>query len=199
MYRTHSDNNEFGLDNEKWDRELRREMLRLRNTRTDEAFLRTLEKSQEWVDLELLLRELNELGARPLLLSMPIHGGWYDECGVTYTARRAYYEKLREIGARYHAPVVDFADHDADRSFCLDPMGHLAPGGLAALQPGPRRFFPRRDRTPVRAPCPCTRGEPSDRSRSSHPARPRFPPAPGSLPRPVSAWAIRDRASRANS
>ena len=46
------------------------------------------------------------------------------------TARRAYYEKLRGISARYHVPVVDFADHDADRSFCRDPMGHLAPNGL---------------------------------------------------------------------
>ena len=87
-------------------------------------------ENQEWVDLELLLRELNELGARPLLLSMPIHGGWYDQCGITYTARRAYYQKLRGIGARYHAPVVDFADHDADQSFCNDTLGHLAPSGL---------------------------------------------------------------------
>ena len=130
LYRAHSNNNEFGLDNEKWDRELRQETLRLRNTRSDEAFLRTLQRNQEWVDLELLLRELNELGARPLLLSMPIHGGWYDQCGITYTARRAYYEKLRGISARYHAPVVDFADHDADQSFCRDTLGHLAPSGL---------------------------------------------------------------------
>ena len=39
LYRAHSNNNEFGLDNEKWDRELRQETLRLRNTRSDEAFL----------------------------------------------------------------------------------------------------------------------------------------------------------------
>jgi D-alanine transfer protein len=130
LYRAHSDNNELGLDNEKWDRELRQETLRLKNARSDEAFLDMLQKNQEWVDLELLLRGLNELGARPLLMSMPIHGGWYDQCGITYAARRAYYEKLRGISARYHAPVVDFADHDADRSFCHDTMGHLAPRGL---------------------------------------------------------------------
>jgi D-alanine transfer protein len=129
-YRAHSSNNEFGLDNEKWDRELREETLRLTNARSDEEFLRMLDMNQEWVDLELLLRGLTELGARPLLMSMPIHGGWYDRCGITYAARRAYYEKLRGIGARYHAPVVDFADHDADRSFCHDTMGHLAPAGL---------------------------------------------------------------------
>jgi poly-D-alanine transfer protein DltD len=129
-HRTHSSNNEFGFDNTKWDRGLREESHRLRNTRSDAEFLRSLEKNQEWVDLELLLRALNELGARPLLLSMPIHGGWYDHLGITVSARRAYYEKLREIAGRYHAPVVDFADHDDDRSFCHDTLGHLAPGGL---------------------------------------------------------------------
>ena len=107
-----------------------RKRSELRNTRSEEAFLRNLEKSQEWDDLELLLRELNELGARPLLLSMPIHGGWQDYCGVTYSARKVYYKKLRRISARYQAPVVDFADHDADQSFCRDPTGHLAPNGL---------------------------------------------------------------------
>ncbi len=130
VYRSHSDNNEFGLANEKWKGTIRQETLRLKNTRTEEHFLSTLERSQEWVDLELLLRELTEFGARPLLLSMPIHGGWYDYCGVRLTHRRAYYEKLRGISDRYHVPVVDFADHDADRSFCRDPMGHLAPNGL---------------------------------------------------------------------
>ena len=130
LYRAHSDNNEFGLDNEKWDHELRGETLKLQNARSDETFLRTLERNQEWVDLELLLRELNELGARPLLLSMPVHGAWYDRCGITYDARRAYYEKLRQFGERYHTPVVDFADRDADLTFCHDTMGHLAPSGL---------------------------------------------------------------------
>ena len=130
VYRAHSDNNQFGLANEKWTGTIHDETLRLKNIRTDEAFLSTLERSQEWNDLELLLRELNELGARPLLLSMPIHGGWYDYCGVTYARRRAYYEKLRGISAHYQVPVVDFADHDADRSFSRDPAGHLAPSGL---------------------------------------------------------------------
>jgi D-alanine transfer protein len=128
-YRAHSDNNEFGLDNTKWDLRIREETLRLRNTWSDDDFLRTLARNQEWGDLELLLRTLDELGARPLLLSGPIPGPWYDSCGVTYAARRAYYEKLRGIGQRYHTPVVDFADHDADRSFCHDTLGHLAPDG----------------------------------------------------------------------
>ena len=56
------------MANEKWTGTIHQETLRLKNIRTEEAFLSTLARSQEWVDLELLLRELNELGARPLLL-----------------------------------------------------------------------------------------------------------------------------------
>ena len=86
LYRAHSNNNEFGLDNEQWDRQLRQRMVRQRHSRSDEPFLSILQKNQEWIDLELLLRELTELGARPLLLSTPIHGGWFDQLGITYTA-----------------------------------------------------------------------------------------------------------------
>jgi D-alanine transfer protein len=128
-YHDRSSNNEFGLDSQKWLRRFRDDTLRQKNTLSDEGFLRNLEGSQEWVDLELLLRTLTEFGARPLLMSMPLHGGWYDFCGVTPIARRAYYQNLREVGARFHTPVVDFADHDADRSFCFDHRGHLSPNG----------------------------------------------------------------------
>ena len=156
LYRAHSNNNEFGLDNEQWGRKLRQEVVRQRNTRSEESFLRTLQINQEWVDLELVLRELTELGARPLLLSMPLHGGWYDQCGITYTARSAYYQKVREIGARYHAAVVDFADHDTDQSFCHDNMGHMAPGGLVYYNQALDRFFhdelPRQHELPAPAP-----------------------------------------------
>ena len=88
LYRAHSNQNEFGLDNEQWGRSLRNELAEQRKTRTQESFLNTLESSQEWVDLELLLRELTELGARPLLMSMPLHGRWYDQLGITSSANR---------------------------------------------------------------------------------------------------------------
>ena len=75
--------------------------------------------------------------------------------GITYNARRAYYEKLRGICARYHAPVVDFADHDADQSFCNDDMGHLAPSGLVYYNQVFDGFF--HDAIPpVRTPRSCT-------------------------------------------
>jgi D-alanine transfer protein len=141
VHRAHSNNNEFGMDNEKWESELRQETVRLRHKRSDKDLLDTMEKNQEWVDLELLLRGLNELGVQPLVLSMPIHGPWYDECGITYGARRRYYGQLQTISARYHVPAVDFADHDGDRSFTHDTMGHLAPDGLVNYSEVFDRFF----------------------------------------------------------
>jgi D-alanine transfer protein len=130
LSRVHSSNNEFGMDNKIWETELRDETAQLSHKRSEKDLLDVLEKNQEWVDLELLLQGVNELGIQPLLMSMPIHGAWYDECGITYAARRRYYEQLRTISARYHAPLVDFADHDSDRTFTHDTMGHLAPNGL---------------------------------------------------------------------
>jgi D-alanine transfer protein len=174
LYRAHSNNNEFGLDNERWIHKLREETLRRRNTGSDEAFLHNLQGNQEWVDLELLLRVLTEYGAQPLLLSTPIHGGWYDQWGVRYAARRAYYQKLREVGARYHAAVVDFADHDADRSFCFDYKGHLSPSGWVYLGQVLDGFF--HDTPPPRSELP----DPATAAGRRAEAGPPTGPAPGS-------------------
>jgi D-alanine transfer protein len=141
VYRAHCDTNELGIDNRTWTRHLRQELSRRRGTWSDETFQSALESNQEWVDLELLLRELTEFGARPLLLSPPLHGGWYDQFGISYAGRTAYYRKLRAIGARYRAEVVDFADHDADRAFCQDNMGHMAPRGLVFYSQALDGFF----------------------------------------------------------
>jgi D-alanine transfer protein len=196
LYRVHSSNNEFGMDNEQWQRQLHQAMIQKRNTLSDGAFLLTLTRNQEWIDLELLLRELTELGARPLLLSAPIHGAWYDQLGVTYTARRAYYNKLRDIGARFHTAVVDFADHDADRSFCHDSMGHLAPSGLVYYNQVLDGFFhdaiPRQSELPALLPLASTATHPALPSRPA----PRLQPAQERLDNPFAPTATTVKASR---
>ena len=181
LYRAHSSNNELGLDNEKWDSRLRGEMLLQRNALSDEAFLRTLEKNKEWIDLELVFRELTELGSRPLLLSMPIHGGWYDRCGGHVRSPHGLLPNAaREERALSHSA------RRLRRSRCRSvvlPRSHGAPVSqrVSVLQPGCRRLFPRRDPTPERAHRAHTRDAPRDRSRCSVPAgslvarrRPRF-------------------------
>ena len=129
------------------------------------------EQNQEWVDLELLLRGLNELGAQPLFLSMPIHGAGMISVGSRTPPAGAYYEKLRAISARYHAPVVDFADHDADRPSPTTPWGTWLPMGLVYYNEVLDGFF--HDAIPPQSELsrPCARGEPTGPKPVSHPGR----------------------------
>ena len=93
------------------------------------AFRARVAKAREWSDLELLLRTLRELGARPLLLSMPLDGEGFDRFGVSPAARAEFYDRLESLAARYGFPLVDFRDHDEDRRFLADTHDHLSAEG----------------------------------------------------------------------
>jgi D-alanine transfer protein len=169
LYRAHSNNNELGVDNDKWILEVQQVFARQKASRSDDDFLDKLERSEEWIDLELLLRGLKELGAQPLLMNMPIHGGWYDRCGITYAARRAYYLKVREVCARYQTALADFADHDSDKFFCLDHLTHPSPRGFVYCCQVLDGFFhdavPRQSKIPESAPMVSRGTEAGDTSR----------------------------------
>ena len=94
-----------------------------------DAFRARVAAADEWTDLELLFRTLTELKARPLILSMPIDGTLYDARGVSRSARQVYYDKVRELAQRYHVPLMQFEDHDADSNFILAHREHPSPKG----------------------------------------------------------------------
>lgn len=131
VFQQHSDNNPFGFDNDMWTRRVGRLAAHAQDSRHDAQFLSGLQKSKEWGDLDLLLRELQELGAQPLILSAPLDGPYYDYLGVSYQARTAYYAKLRAAVQPYGVALRDFEDHDADRDFFLDSTSHLSAVGWA--------------------------------------------------------------------
>ena len=95
----------------------------------DEAFREDMNASPGWTDLELLLRTLAKVHARPLLLSMPLAGDFYDEKGVSRSAREHYYAKLRALVQRYHFPLLEFKDHDEDPAFLYLQKSHLSAKG----------------------------------------------------------------------
>jgi D-alanine transfer protein len=55
----------------------------------DNWFREHVNEAREWGDLELLLRTLAKVHAKPLLLSMPLDGRYYDEVRVSRLARAA--------------------------------------------------------------------------------------------------------------
>jgi len=123
-----ADNNPFGFDRSFW---LTRadEIAKQKGIHTDQEFLRSLERCSEWADLNLLLHGLKDLGARVLILSMPIKGAYHDYVGISAQARRAYYGKLHQLAKRTGAPVMDFADHDGDCYFLTNWSFHLSREG----------------------------------------------------------------------
>jgi D-alanine transfer protein len=97
----------------------------------DEQFLSRLKQATEWTDFQLALRTLEELGAKPLLLSMPVHAGDLETVGVSRKAREAFPERLQQMADRYGAPLVYFQAHEEDPLFFADHLDHLSPRGWA--------------------------------------------------------------------
>ncbi|MEP6668863.1 MAG: D-alanyl-lipoteichoic acid biosynthesis protein DltD [Chthoniobacter sp.] len=92
-------------------------------------FVKMVKNAKEWTDLELLLRTFGELGAQPLLLSMPVEDIRLEVYGVSPEARTAYLRRLDETAARYDVALLDFREHQQDPSFLVDFLDHLSPQG----------------------------------------------------------------------
>src|SRR5439155_15888542 len=90
---------------------------RMATRRSEAWFLRNLNQANQWMDLELLLRVLTKIHARPLLLSMPMDGQFYDEGGISRSVRQCYYDKMRALARRYNFALVEFEQHDEDPIF----------------------------------------------------------------------------------
>jgi D-alanine transfer protein len=105
----------------------------------DATFRARISSATEWTDLELLFRTLAELKAEPLILSMPIDA--YAARGVSQSTREVYYERMRELADRYHFPVAEFEQHDADPAFLIARREHPTPRGWMVYNRALDDFF----------------------------------------------------------
>jgi len=107
----------------------------------DIGFLTGVKTSPAWIDLDLLLRCLATVDARPLILSMPLGGQFYDHAGVSPSARDEFYRKLPALVEQYHFPVVEFQEHDEDPAFLIRQTPHLTAKGWAYYDRALDDFF----------------------------------------------------------
>lgn len=107
----------------------------------DAGFVSGVKTSPTWIDLNLLLRCLAAVHARPLILSMPLGGDFYDHAGVSRSARDEFYSKLPAIVDRYHVPVIEFQEHDEDPAFLIRHQSHLTAKGWAYYDRALDDFF----------------------------------------------------------
>ena len=109
------------------------------------TFMNVVEHAREWIDLELLLRTFRELGAEPLLLSMPVEDIRLEAYGVSPAARTAYLRRMDETAARYNVTLLDFRDHQKDPAFLVDFLDHLSPQGWLYYNKALDDFYHERD------------------------------------------------------
>jgi D-alanine transfer protein len=107
----------------------------------DVGFLSGVKASPAWIDLDLLLRCLASVHARPFILSMPLGGDFYDHAGVSRSARDKFYSKLPALVEQYHFSVVEFQEHDEDPAFLIRQQPHLTAKGWAYYDRALDDFF----------------------------------------------------------
>ena len=107
----------------------------------DASFIATLTEADEWDDFNLVLRTLHELGAQPMLLSMPLHGADLEITGVSAKARRKYGEKLTELASRHSMALVYFQQFEEDPTFFADHLDHPGAKGWVLYDKALDDFF----------------------------------------------------------
>lgn len=100
-----------------------------RKVSRDKVLEQAIARAKEWTDLELLMRTFRELGAQPLLLSMPVEDIRLEVYGASAPTREAYVRKLDAMAERYDFPLLDFREHEKDTGFLVDFLDHLSDEG----------------------------------------------------------------------
>lgn len=136
-----ANNNPYGFDNKIWSQQFDHQFTPQPDGSRDQAYIAAVDNSAEWTDLDILLRTLTELGAQPLLLGRPINRAYFEALGISPAAQQVFYDRLHQIAARYHVPVVDFENYGDDKFFGIDPSPHTSREGWIYVDQVLDEFF----------------------------------------------------------
>ena len=121
--KANANNNPFGIENVTW----------VEQYHQIQQYLTSINNSEEWVDLAILLEILKELGAQPLFLSRPINGTLSTASGISENGRQAFYTKLQSQVGAYNMPLVNFQQYTDDPFFSIDESSHPSRKGWAVV------------------------------------------------------------------
>ena len=119
--------NPYGIENRNWRVRIASKFsAKIPPGSMDEAYIGDVGASKEWDDFNILLSTLQELGARPLIMSRPINGTIEDALGVSAKARTYFYNKLQKAVRPYGFPLVEYSEQDNNRLFSIDANSHTS-------------------------------------------------------------------------
>lgn len=88
--------------------------------------------SKEYEDFDLMLRVLQQKGAKPLFVLIPANGRWADYAGFSQQERKDYYQRIRSIIQEKGFTVADFSSKEYEPYFMQDTW-HIGLKGWAEV------------------------------------------------------------------
>ncbi|HEY9153371.1 MAG TPA: D-alanyl-lipoteichoic acid biosynthesis protein DltD, partial [Anaerolineales bacterium] len=137
----HTLNNSLGVEDDRWWYYQHTVTNPIRAGSEDKGFINRVEQHPEWTDFEILLRVLQELGAKPLILSRPMNVHLWEALGVSEQAQNIYYIKLSGTVNQYHMPLVDYQQYGTDIYFSIDQGAHTSRYGWVFVDQTLNDFF----------------------------------------------------------
>lgn len=112
--------NKFYITDSYYNHMIKSKVSSLKNYKSKESF----STSPEYQDFQMVLDVLKESGAKPLFISVPVNGYWYDYTGFNKENRIQYYTKIKHQITNEGFPVVDLSKYEYNKYFLTDTM-HL--------------------------------------------------------------------------
>ncbi|EOG8709277.1 D-alanyl-lipoteichoic acid biosynthesis protein DltD [Bacillus cereus] len=131
-----SDSNAFGIVNHYYNKNIKSKLDNLKGYRAHESYT----ESPEYQDFQLILDILKQKKAKPLFISVPFNGPWYDYAGVPKERRDEYYNKIYAQIKRAGFPIVDFSNHEYDKYFLKDTI-HIGWKGWVYFDEEIQKFY----------------------------------------------------------
>ncbi|OIK09958.1 D-alanyl-lipoteichoic acid biosynthesis protein DltD [Bacillus sp. MUM 116] len=97
-------------------------------------------KSVEYLDFQLVLDVLKQSGAKPLFISVPVNGRWYDYTGFPKEGRTSYYKRIKNQIESQGYPIADFSNHEYDPYFMKDTI-HIGWKGWVYVDKAIKDFY----------------------------------------------------------
>ncbi|GEK33754.1 D-alanyl-lipoteichoic acid biosynthesis protein DltD [Kurthia sibirica] len=111
-------NNDYGISSHYYNKKIKPKLALLKDYKSEEEYT----ESPEYEDLQLVMDAFKDAGAKPLFVSIPLNGKWYDYAGFDKDRRDAYYEKMDMVLEKSGHAYVDYTNHEDDPYFLTDTL-----------------------------------------------------------------------------
>lgn len=132
----HVTNNTMSMEDNFFNKYFKDRYNDLKDSSKDRSFC----TSDEYNDLKLFLSVCKETGIKPLLISQPVNGYWYDYIGFPKKDRQQYYKNIREIAKEYGAELADFTGKEYEKYFFNDDI-HIGWKGWVYVDESIYKFY----------------------------------------------------------